>query len=200
MAATRAHTAPSQGPARQALLAVCSPPALPVGSLSALHLLSAQQGLGLLRRPRHMTCGELFIVEGAPWGGCSLRAGPTRLPPVRYFPLTLAPRTTEKMAEGGHTTMLRETVSPFTRSSGKPEIQSNRPFPRPPKATQILSSDGANFYPFLEASKGNGPHQACGSVQVLSFRLLQCGCDACMVPGAISRGIRATTGFSNSIL
>ena len=70
----------------------------------------------------------------------------------------------------------------------------------PTKGTQVLSSDGANFYHFLEAPEGNGPHQACGSVQVLSFQLLQCGCDARMVPGAISRGIRATTGFSNSIL
>ena len=109
----------------------CAHPLPCLWAHSALHLLSAQQGLGLLRRPPHMTCGELFIVEGAPWGGCSLRAGPTRLPPVRYFPLILAPRTTEKMAEGGHTTMLWETVFPFTRSSGKPEIQSNRPFPQP---------------------------------------------------------------------
>lgn len=48
--------------AGQALLLVCSPPASPVGALSALHLLSAQRGMGLLRRPPHMTCGELFRV------------------------------------------------------------------------------------------------------------------------------------------
>lgn len=83
-----------------ALLVVFSPPALPAGSLSALHLLSAQRGLGLLRRPPHMTCGELFIIEGAPWGSCSLRAGPARLSPVSYLPLTLPPRTTEKSADG----------------------------------------------------------------------------------------------------
>lgn len=83
-----------------ALLVVFSPPASPAGSLSALHLLSAQRGLGLLRRPPHMTCGELFIIEGAPWGSCSLRAGPARLSPVSYLPLTLPPRTTEKSADG----------------------------------------------------------------------------------------------------
>ena len=180
---------------------MCSPPALPVGSLSALHLLSAQQGLGLLRRPPHMTCGESFIVEGAPWGGCSLRAGPAHLPPVRYFPLTLTPRNTEKMAGGGVTppswgrlfSLSPEALGGLKSSQTDPSLD-------PTKGTQVLSSDGANFYHFLEAPEGNGPHQACGSVQVLSFQLLQCGCDARMVPGAISRGIRATTGFSNSIL
>lgn len=69
------HTQPfPRGPAGAGTAGVCSPPAWPVGSLSALHLLSAQRGLGLLRRPPHMTCGELFRVEGAPRGGCSLHA------------------------------------------------------------------------------------------------------------------------------
>lgn len=68
--------------AGQALLAVCSPPASPVGSLSALHLLSAQRGRGLLRRPPHMTCGELFGVEGAPWA-----MAPSKLAPLPSLPL-----------------------------------------------------------------------------------------------------------------
>lgn len=145
MAATRAHTAPSQGPARRALLAVCSPPALPVGSLSALHLLSAQQGLGLLRRPPHMTCGESFIVEGAPWGGCSLRAGPAHLPPVRYFPLTLTPRTAEKMAEvGSHHQVGGRPFSLSPEALGGLKSSQTDPSPDPTKATQVLSSDGAN--------------------------------------------------------
>lgn len=179
---------------------VCSPPALPVGSLSALHLLSAQQGLGLLRRPPHMTCGELFIVEGAPWGGCSLRAGPTRLPPVRYFPLILAPRTTEKMAEGVTPPCCGRPFSLSPEALGSLKSSQTDPsptLPRPHKSSRqmVLTSITSWRHP-----RGNGPHQACGSVQVLSFRLLQCGCDAYMVPETISRGIRATTGFSNSIL
>lgn len=101
---------------------MCSPPAWPVGSLSALHLLSAQRGLGPLRRPAHMTCGELFRVEGAPRGGCSLHAGgPARLPPSR---LALHPPGILHHREHGSL--------PFPGSCGRPEIRP-RKTPQPPR-------------------------------------------------------------------
>lgn len=156
-----------------ALLVVFSPPASPAGSLSALHLLSAQRGLGLLRRPPHMTCGELFIIEGAPWGSCSLRAGPARLSPVSYLPLTLPPRTTEKSADGVTLPRWGRPLSLLLEA-----LKSSQQTAPPPQAIQVLSSYGTNSYHFLEVPKGNGPRWACGSIQVLSFRSLQGGCDA----------------------
>lgn len=53
----RTHSPTGMALQGQAPLAVCSPPASPVGSLSALHLLSA------LHRHPHQTCGELFSVR-----------------------------------------------------------------------------------------------------------------------------------------
>lgn len=119
-----------------ALLVVFSPPASPAGSLSALHLLSAQRGLGLLRRPPHMTCGELFIIEGAPWGSCSLRAGPARLSPVSYLPLTLPPRTTEKSADG--VTLPRWGRPLSLLLEALKSSQQTAPHPRPYKSSRPM--------------------------------------------------------------
>lgn len=150
VAATRAHTQPfPRGPAGAGTAGVCSPPAWPVGSLSALHLLSAQQGLGLLRHPPHMTCGELFRVEGAPRGGCSLHTGPARLPPSRlYFH---SPGILHHRVQGS---------LPFPGCCGRPEIRPRRP----PQATHVPSPEGASFHGFSEAPEGNGPRWARGPV------------------------------------
>lgn len=83
-----------------------------------------------------MTCGELFIVEGAPGAGGGGGA-PSALALLASLqsalPLTQAPRTTEKKAEWVTPPCQGRPGSSYWKLRWRPDIQPRRP----PQALQV---------------------------------------------------------------
>lgn len=163
MAALRAHTVLSTGPAGQACCGVLTPclacgltlcPTPPPSS-AGHRAASSSSSLDLRRMIHSLRCSLGWLLP---------LSRPAHLPPQHCLGYT-----TEEMAEGGHFSMLGETIFSFTGSRGRPEVKPSRlSRARCCQPRQLLGGTGGRWATLCTWLR----------VPTLSFQSCLCGCGA----------------------